>query len=152
MGCLNKSISANKDFNVYACIIPIISIPLFTECYVIGECQFSDAVSASLTIGASGCHRFCNKTPNCHWFTYHRDSGVCVAYFNCVTLSQDDCPECISGSSDCAVLENQCWMRGICKGSLIEVVLNLYFCSSSVDCATVKGSSKRYLIKNGQFN
>ena len=95
-------------------------------CHEAGECQFSQLVGTTTTIGYNSCIKFCRSIPECGWITYHSSHGVCVAYDDCVTLSSEDCPDCISGQSSCHLQENQCWLRGTCAGTLIKEVFYIF--------------------------
>jgi hypothetical protein len=67
--------------------------------------------------------------------------GLCTAMSECKELSNQTCPDCLSGQKECENLENQCWINGLCKGRLIEEVRNLkahYLCRKLLIAITVK--------------
>jgi hypothetical protein len=90
------------------------------QCFVPGECEDSKFLRASITLGENGCLHFCKKVEGCKWFTYHPENSLCVATSDCVHLNST--ADSLSGHADCSDLDNQCWVQGICQGTLITEV------------------------------
>ena len=99
-----------------------------------GECKPGLALATSVTVGQSGCHRFCKKHLMCNWFTYNPDTVTCSAFADCTLISAADCPDCFSAHKDCPVQQNQCSMRGLCQGGLIKIVISslIFFFSTAL--------------------
>ncbi len=56
--------------------------------------------------------------------------SLCTAMSECNELNTEDCPECLSGQRECDKLDNQCWINGLCQGSLIkEVYYSITYCT-----------------------
>ena len=90
-------------------------------CFVPGECQHSILLDESITLGENSCLHFCQKIKGCQWFTYHPENSLCVATADCLKLNSTG--NAISGMHNCSDLDNQCLVKGICKGALLTEVL-----------------------------
>ena len=88
-----------------------------TSCFIPGECQNSSFLQEAITLGENSCLHYCQRMPECRWFTYHPENSLCVAMSDCVSL--DESKNAVSGQTQCPDLDNQCWVKGICKGTLL---------------------------------
>ena len=65
------------------------------------------------------CENDCINTPDCSWFTYYGEFGLCSLLTECVKLSPE-VPNAISGQSKCNG-EPDCGLQGRCTGTLVSV-------------------------------
>ena len=89
-------------------------------CFVPGECQHSTFLDESITLGENSCLHFCQEIKGCQWFTYHPENSLCVATADCLKLNSTG--DAISGMFNCSDLDNRCWVKGICQGTLLTEV------------------------------
>lgn len=54
--------------------------------------NFSFLLQETVTTDALACHNFCQKVPECSWFTFFGTSSVCLALSNCTELNTEDYP------------------------------------------------------------
>ena len=92
-------------------------IQFISSCFIPGECQNSSFLQEAITLGENSCLHYCERMPECRWFTYHPENSLCVAMSDCVSL--DESKNAVSGQTQCPDLDNQCWVKGICKGTLL---------------------------------
>ncbi len=73
--------------------------------------------------GQTDCREQCQNTHNCKWFTFNPSKGWCLKYSTCTEFhSTSQCPDCVSGKSDCDV---KCWIQdGKCHGKFVDKVFS----------------------------
>ena len=64
-------------------------------CFVSGFCDGADLVSFSNEADADACHKFCFETPDCDYWTFYTDDGMCLNYKDTCDLQQSS--DAISG-------------------------------------------------------
>ncbi len=74
------------------------------------ESEFIGQVSSQ---DAPECLGKCQSTDQCQWFTFKPSLPTCFLYKNCSMLSEESCPNCISGEVTCD--PNQCYIKGMCQ-------------------------------------
>ena len=55
------------------------------------------------------------------FFILIAEKALCTTYDDC-TLDLESCPHCLSGVKE-SVAETQCWIQGLCQGTLLYEVL-----------------------------
>ena len=72
-------------------------------CMEPGQCV-GNMISRSYGSSYSNCLKQCKKRDICHWFTF--DPSIldeCMLFENCPELSNDICPECVTGQKECDI-------------------------------------------------
>ena len=104
-------------FTYFILVLPSIS-SLDNDCWSYGACLQSVMIDQVPSEDPLSCEKFCQAKPDCSWFTYYEDHGVCVALTECVKVQQ--MPRTISGNSKCTA-QLECNLNGKCTGVLQSV-------------------------------
>ena len=76
----------------------------------------SHQLEAHLVSNEVDCLTKCkDKGPDCAWFSFLPEFGLCQLLANCSRLDATECPDCISGERECSVgppPEPECWIEG----------------------------------------
>ena len=94
------------------------SLNLDNDCWSYGACLQSVMIDQMASKDPLTCETFCQSKPDCSWFTYYEDYGVCVALTECVKV--DQIRNTISGNSKCTS-NLECNLTGRCTGVLESV-------------------------------
>ena len=94
------------------------SLNLDNDCWSYGACLQSVMIDQMASKDPKTCETFCQSKPDCSWFTYYEDYGVCVALTECVKV--DQIRNTISGNSKCTS-NLECNLTGRCTGVLESV-------------------------------
>ncbi len=72
------------------------------SCFEPGECMNSLYLGSLSTHDIQECLDFCqDDTPDCAYFTFFEENGICDAFANCDQFDSLTCQYCYSGASDC---------------------------------------------------
>jgi len=101
-------------------IVPTTEDPL--QCDINTRCKGSPVLSYSFTFDQAECLYQCqsftsSQQSNCNWITFDVDSGLCELFEDCPSTDIGDCYGCISSEVGC---ETACYVRGNCKGNIID--------------------------------
>lgn len=73
-------------------------------CFVDGECLDSISIGLTQQNTPNECLESCQETKTCHQFTFYADTSMCILFTDCVTLSDANCADCVSGDVTCEAL------------------------------------------------
>ena len=100
-------------------VIPIILANREEECWTEGACFQSVMIDETAAESPAKCENECINTPDCSWFTFYGEFGLCSLLTECVKLTPE-VPNAISGQSKCNG-EPECGLQGRCTGTLVSV-------------------------------
>ncbi len=102
------------------CLVILVSIIAFglasdedPHCSIPGQCIDSELIKPEVDQDEKSCLSECKSTEECLWYTFDTSNGLCELFKNCVDISIDECPDCISGRVDCPLY--QCGLAGSCQ-------------------------------------
>ena len=90
-------------------------------CFAAGECREGQHVEGDPAADELQCLENCQRSPDCHWFTFFPQLGYCQLLSDCPVLDNEFCSDCLSGQSSCSAPEPVCFVPGECKGSVDHV-------------------------------
>ncbi len=89
------------------------------DCWTSGACTESPLIDETATEDPEGCEKYCKDNPDCIWFTFYDQTGICTLLTGCKLLTADF-PGAISGQSKCGGMPD-CYLTGRCTGTLTGV-------------------------------
>ncbi len=84
------------------------------NCSLAGQCLESIFITEDARESAQECLENCQDTGPCHWFTYKPANSLCQLFETCESISDDNCPDCITGQKECDSVY-QCNVKGRCQ-------------------------------------
>ncbi len=87
------------------------------NCSLAGQCLESLFITEATTANAQGCLEECKENQACQWFTYKPANDVCDLFKTCGYVSNENCPDCLSGQKECdsvykCNISGRCQVRG----------------------------------------
>ncbi len=84
-----------------------------TQCSIPGQCIDGELITLESLESEKACLSECRDTEDCAWYTFDNKLNICELFKTCPDVSQDQCPDCLSGESDCSFY--QCGLTGSCQ-------------------------------------
>lgn len=57
-----------------------------------------------------------DEDDDCQYFTYYTSTGICIAFSECPSVTDDNCDDCATGQVGCELVY-VCSVEGACTGS-----------------------------------
>ena len=74
-------------------------------CYERGECLESVNVGFGLSDSVQECHKFCQGTTDCNYFTHYSDESLCFMFLDCAEFPGSNCTDCVTAEVTCDNLQ-----------------------------------------------
>ena len=88
------------------------------QCFVPGECIFSQNIDILAAKEEIQCLEMCQNNVNCTWFTFYPETDICQLFVSCGSIDDTYCPLCTTGQKECSIPEPVCWVEGLCLGNV----------------------------------
>jgi len=101
-------------------------------CFEPGVCTESTLLWEGHSDTKNECLQLCKEMTNCAWFSYYLELSVCILFSDCGILNQEECPDCVSGQTNCTP-QFYCQIPGRCQGIFLhaEHQISEYSCLES---------------------
>ncbi len=87
-------------FSLVAAALPATAFAQELQCNVPGECLLGELVGISSQESSLGCLEECKNATDCNFYTYHANDDFCGLFLTCPEISEESCPDCVSGELD----------------------------------------------------
>ena len=88
------------------------------QCFVPGECIFSQNFDILAAKEEIQCLELCQNNDNCTWFTFYPETNICQLFDSCGSIDDKKCPLCKTGQKECSIPDPVCWVEGLCLGNV----------------------------------
>ena len=117
------------------------------QCFVPGECIFSQHIDILASKDEFQCLELCQNNVNCTWFTFYPDdSASCQLFATCGSISDTLCPQCITGQKECSSPEPVCWVQGHCLGNVTHTESNIRYYETFSEIASLLSTYSALIV------